>query len=312
MTFKIAYCAGHYLHTAGKRLPKALDPKETREWVLNDRVADYFAQAAQQYPEVELLRTDDYTGEHFVDIPVRCAKANAWGANLYLDFHHNAAGRVFSGGGVEAFCYPGSTEGKKYRDAIYAAVIAAGGLKGNRSQPLREKAFDSLRLAKATAVLIEYGYMDSKVDAPIILTEAYAKKVGYATMEAIAQTKGLKKAQQAAQPEQKPAAKPDAKPAAEKKTVAEIASEVIAGKWGNGEDRKRKLEAAGYDYAEVQAAVNAALSGKKPATTQKSINTLATEVIAGKWGTGADRKKRLEAAGYDYAAVQKRVNEILR
>lgn len=44
--------------------------------------------------------------------------------------------------------------------------------------------------------------------------------------------------------------------AAEKKTVDEIAREVIQGKWGNGADRKKRLEAAGYNYAEVQAKVN--------------------------------------------------------
>jgi hypothetical protein len=32
----------------------------------------------------------------------------------------------------------------------------------------------------------------------------------------------------------------------------------------------------------------------------------------GKWGNGATRKKKLTAAGYDYNAVQKRVNELLR
>lgn len=44
----------------------------------------------------------------------------------------------------------------------------------------------------------------------------------------------------------------------------------------------------------------------------KSVEALAKEVIAGKWGNGDDRKKRLQAAGYDYAAVQKKVNELLR
>ena len=48
--------------------------------------------------------------------------------------------------------------------------------------------------------------------------------------------------------------------AAPKKTNAEIAKEVIAGKWGNGADRKRRLEAAGYDYNAIQQAVNAALA----------------------------------------------------
>ena len=36
------------------------------------------------------------------------------------------------------------------------------------------------------------------------------------------------------------------------------------------------------------------------------------EVIVGKWGHGADRPKRLQAAGYDYGAVQRKVNELMR
>jgi N-acetylmuramoyl-L-alanine amidase len=191
--FKIAYCAGHYINTPGKRIPANLDPKQTREWTLNDRVADHFARAALEYEGVQLLRTDDPTGEHFIDIPDRCKAANAWDSDLYLDMHHNAAGKIFSGGGVVAFSYPGSAKGKQYRDAIYEAVIAAGGLKGNRAQPLQEKKFDSLRLAHAPAVLMEYGFMDSKTDAPVILTDAYAKKVAYGTMEGIAKAAGLKK-----------------------------------------------------------------------------------------------------------------------
>ena len=103
--------------------------------------------------------------------------------------------------------------------------------------------------------------------------------------------------------EQKPAAK---------KSVDEIAKEVIAGKWGSGADRKQKLQAAGYDYDEVQKAVNAQLAGNKPAQPAKSIDAVAKEVIAGKWGSGDTRKKKLTAAGYDYNAVQKRVNELLR
>lgn len=86
-----------------------------------------------------------------------------------------------------------------------------------------------------------------------------------------------------------------------------IAQEVIEGKWGNGQDRKNRLTAAGYNYDEVQNYVNKLLS--HPA--KKSIDEIAREVIAGKWGNGADRKNRLTAAGYDYDAVQKRVNEIL-
>ena len=44
---------------------------------------------------------------------------------------------------------------------------------------------------------------------------------------------------------------------------------------------------------------------------KKSVAVLAQEVINGEWGSGSERKRRLEAAGYDYDAVQKKVNEIL-
>lgn len=90
--------------------------------------------------------------------------------------------------------------------------------------------------------------------------------------------------------------------------IKEIALEVLAGKWGNGLERKKKLEAAGYVYNDVQRAVNELVK----ATGKKTVTELAREVIAGKWGNGADRKKRLEAAGYNYAAVQAAVNKLLR
>lgn len=45
---------------------------------------------------------------------------------------------------------------------------------------------------------------------------------------------------------------------------------------------------------------------------KKSINEVAKEVIAGKYGSGVERKKKLEAEGYDYATVQAEVNKILK
>ena len=47
-------------------------------------------------------------------------------------------------------------------------------------------------------------------------------------------------------------------------------------------------------------------------TAKKSVEAVAKEVIAGKWGTGTTRKKKLEAAGYNYATVQAKVNELLK
>ena len=48
-----------------------------------------------------------------------------------------------------------------------------------------------------------------------------------------------------------------------------------------------------------------------PRKNNKSIDILAREVIRGDWGNGNERKKRLTEAGYDYYAVQRRVNQIL-
>lgn len=45
---------------------------------------------------------------------------------------------------------------------------------------------------------------------------------------------------------------------------------------------------------------------------KKSIDEIAKEVIRGRWGNGAERKQKLEAAGYNYREVQNRVNELLR
>lgn len=95
------------------------------------------------------------------------------------------------------------------------------------------------------------------------------------------------------------------------KTVDELAKEVIAGKWGNGDERKQRLTAAGYNYSTVQARVNEMLA-PKPATPSKSVDELANEVIQGKWGNGQARKDALTKAGYDYSKVQARVNEILK
>lgn len=70
------------------------------------------------------------------------------------------------------------------------------------------------------------------------------------------------------------ASKPTTNTAA-KKSVDVIAQEVLAGKWGNGEDRRKRLAAAGYNADEVQAKVNAiiksASSNKKSATVGAKV-----------------------------------------
>lgn len=73
---------------------------------------------------------------------------------------------------------------------------------------------------------------------------------------------------------------------APKKTVTELANEVLAGKWGNGQARVDALKKAGYDPAAVQAKVNELLSAKKVYHTVKWGDTLSD--LAAKYGTTVD------------------------
>lgn len=61
-------------------------------------------------------------------------------------------------------------------------------------------------------------------------------------------------------------------------------------------------------YVDISRYSNAPVK-PQPKPTRKTNDQLADEVIAGQWGNGADRKKRLTDAGYDYDAVQKVVNQ---
>lgn len=66
----------------------------------------------------------------------------------------------------------------------------------------------------------------------------------------------------------------------EKKSNAEIADEVIAGKWGNGDDRKAKLKTAGYDPDAIQALVNSKLKGGSSSVSKPSSGTSSAAVTA--------------------------------
>ena len=129
---KIVIDAGHGKNTAGKRCLKSLDQNETREWVLNDRVANaletYLLSAGHT-----ILRVDDISGNKDVSLSIRANMANEWKADYYASVHHNAGINGGSGGGTIVFTYPGASEKtRKTQKAIYNHAIARAGLKGNR------------------------------------------------------------------------------------------------------------------------------------------------------------------------------------
>lgn len=93
-----------------------------------------------------------------------------------------------------------------------------------------------------------------------------------------------------------------------KKSVDEVAKEVIRGEWGNGDERYNRLTNAGYNYNEVQAKVNELLNSNKPTpvpTPSVDILDLVRKTIRGDFGNGEARRKAL---GSNYDEVQRQVN----
>ena len=233
--FKIALGAGHGASTPGKRCDKALDPNQTSEWWLNDRIADYVEDGLKAYTGYELLRLDDSDdGKDDIALATRVSKANAWGADFYLSVHHNAGANLTNAGGICAFTHPqASAVAVKWRDAMYDELIKQTGLKGNRAQPKTTGNFYVLRCTKMPAVLLELGFMDSKVDVPIILTNDFAKKCAKAIVAVLVARGGLKK-KQATQ------ITPEASEVLYRVQVGAFSSEA------NAEKLEKELQAKGY------------------------------------------------------------------
>ena len=186
MAFKIALSAGHGRNTAGKRCLKSLDPKETREWVLNSRIADKVETLLKNYSGYELMRLDDRSGVTDVSLSKRSQSANKFKANFYLAIHANAGVNGGKGGGIVAFTYTSpSAESLEWQKALYNELIKHTGLRGNRSVPLAKANLHECREPYMPAVLLELGFMDSSTDVPIILTERFADQCAKAIVDVI-------------------------------------------------------------------------------------------------------------------------------
>lgn len=90
------------------------------------------------------------------------------------------------------------------------------------------------------------------------------------------------------------------------KSTQTVAAEVLAGVWGNGDARKKALQAHGYNYNNIQSQVNK-LFGLKG----KSNAVLAKHVIDGDFSTNPIRQEALKAIGANANAVQKEVNKLI-
>lgn len=228
----------------------------------------------------------------------KCQKSNAFGADLHVPIHTNAFnGKVM---GTRMFYYSVGGEGAKACKVIFDLLspITPGTSESISANPdLYE-----VRVPSAPTAYIECEFHDAVEGAKFIVNNTTL--IGETIAHGICDYFGISFDDGKA-----PEVVPTPTPAPVKKSVDEIAQEVIRGEWGNGSDRRARIESAGYDYDAVQDRVNEILEGT-PSTPKKSIDELAQEVIRGDWGNGSDRRKALESAGYDYDAVQNRVNEL--
>ena len=233
---KICLNAGHYLNTAGKRCLKSLDPNETREWFLNNRIISKIESLLSAYEGFKLLRVDDPSGKTDVSLKDRVTKANNFKADIYISIHHNAGVNGGSGGGIVAYTYTNIDKiTAEWQKELYNSLIKFTGLKGNRSTPLAKADLYECRKTTMPAVLLECGFMDSKTDVPIILSDEYANKCAQAIVEVIVPKMGLSKKPEAVKPESN----------AGKKTIYRVQVGAYSVK-ANAEKMRDDLKSKGY------------------------------------------------------------------
>lgn len=183
--------AGHGKYTAGKRCMKTIDPNETREWVLNSRIADKLQTMLAGYDCIT-IRVDDVTGETDVSLDSRCSQANKAKADVYVSIHHNAGINGGSGGGIVVYIHPNhQAQSEVVQEAAYRHLIAQTGLKGNRANPIAEANHQVTRETTMPAILCECGFMDSTVDTPIILTEEFSRQCAQGLCDALVEVYSL-------------------------------------------------------------------------------------------------------------------------
>ena len=229
----IAIDAGHGRNTAGKRVTLKGYP-DTREWTLNDRVADILEKMLADY-DCRVIRVDDTTGVNDISLANRVGKANSANADMYISIHHNAGIHGGSGGGTVVYYYSSDIKRRDQAQKLYNFITDETRLYGNRSMQVIKNAFYVLKNTRMPAFLIENGFMDSTTDVPIILTEAHANKTAEGILAFLVQELGLAK--------KKPTEKPTE---AQDGTIYRVQVGAYSNK-ANAEAMQKKLKASGYD-----------------------------------------------------------------
>ena len=321
---KIALDAGHGLKTSGKQTPDGV-----KEWTLNDKVRDKAVEFLYGY-DVDFIFTDNNEGNTDETLASRLQKYLNAGVESFVSIHHNAhTGKWNNATGVEVYVDNNATaDDIRLAECIYKRLVEYTGLKG---RGIKRMNFYVINQNRIPAVLVEGGFMDGRKDNKVITSADGQDAYGRAVAEGLIEFHNLKK---------KPVTETPTAPATSS-TLYRVqvgsfrnkayavamykrvkATGVSACMVRSGSDYKvqvgayknksnadkmlEKMKAAGFDpIITTKGGISVAVS------TKKSIDEIAKEVIDGKWGNGYTRKNRLTKAGYDYQAVQTRVNALL-
>lgn len=173
---RICLGAGHGLYTSGKRFMKSLDPTETREWTVNDRIVSKVIAKLKDYKGVETLRVDDPSGKSDISLGARVRAVNNFKPDIFISFHHDAGISGGTGGGLSVhIAGNASNKSKTYATKLYKELIDHTGLKGNRANGVQTNNFYVIKNVSCPSMLVEHGFMDSRTDVPIILSEKFAE-----------------------------------------------------------------------------------------------------------------------------------------
>ena len=181
---------------------------------------------------------------HDESMQEKCAASNAFGADLHVPIHTNAFNGTVSG--TRMFYYAEGGEGQKACQAIFARLAPV--TPGTSENIRADASLYEVRVPAAPTAYIECEFHDNPTASKWIVENTGL--IGETIARGICDYFGVT----FQEPEQP-------KPA---KSVDEVAREVIRGEWGNGSNRRQRLEAAGYDFGTVQDRVNAILTGNAP------------------------------------------------
>ncbi|UDY80750.1 N-acetylmuramoyl-L-alanine amidase [Geobacillus phage GR1] len=236
MMFKIACDAGHggSGSTPGKRTPDG-----EYEWNFNDKVVRAFINEINTYQNVSVLRTDDASGKTDVPLKTRTDKANAWGADIYISFHHNAnTGKWGTWTGVETHVYQTRPANSvKLARAVHPALVKAYGL---RDRGIKYTNLHITRETKMPSVLLEGGFMDSTIDIKKLRDDKVLANAGKEIAIAVAKLYGLKK-----KPVSKPAS-PSTTSTGTYKLYNDVAGYTTAANAKSGKDKKTTVKQGDY------------------------------------------------------------------